>query len=108
MRLHKEQEAICRSLTTPPGCLEAWGIRRFDPSGHRGPGWGHAAVQGTGGDLPQAPTTPPAAKQPGESGDDPEGTGDLAGAMQLLKEQEAICRRLNNPDGLSKSLGNQA
>jgi hypothetical protein len=35
-------------------------------------------------------------------------TGDLDGAMRLLKEQEAICRRLNDPAGLSRSLGNQA
>ena len=34
--------------------------------------------------------------------------GDLAGAMALHKEQEAICRRLNNPDGLQRTLGNQA
>jgi len=35
-------------------------------------------------------------------------TGDLAGAMRLLKEQETICRRLNDPAGLHGSLGNQA
>jgi hypothetical protein len=28
--------------------------------------------------------------------------------MRLLKEQEAICRRLNDPVGLNTSLGNQA
>ncbi len=30
-------------------------------------------------------------------------TGDLEGAMRLLKEQVAICRRLNDPDGLARS-----
>jgi hypothetical protein len=35
-------------------------------------------------------------------------TGDLDGAMRLHKEQEAICRRLNDPIGLHHSLGNQA
>ena len=34
--------------------------------------------------------------------------GDLDGAMRLHKEEEAICRRLNNLDGLQVSLGNQA
>jgi tetratricopeptide (TPR) repeat protein len=34
--------------------------------------------------------------------------GDLDGAMRLLKEQEAICRHLNDPAGLQRSLGNQA
>jgi tetratricopeptide (TPR) repeat protein len=33
--------------------------------------------------------------------------GDLSGAMALLREQESVCRRLNNPIGLSISLGNQ-
>jgi hypothetical protein len=33
--------------------------------------------------------------------------GDLAGAMALHKEEEAICRRLNNPAGLAISLVNQ-
>ncbi|MFO0451659.1 MAG: formylglycine-generating enzyme family protein [Pseudomonadota bacterium] len=28
--------------------------------------------------------------------------------MAFLKESEAICRRLNNPDGLQRTLGNQA
>jgi hypothetical protein len=31
-------------------------------------------------------------------------TGDLDGAMKLFKEQEAICRRLDDPDGLAISL----
>ncbi len=35
-------------------------------------------------------------------------TGDLDGAMRLHQEKEAICRRLNDPAGLSRSLGNQA
>ena len=35
-------------------------------------------------------------------------TGDLDGAMRLLKEQEMICRRLNDPAGLQACLGNQA
>ena len=34
-------------------------------------------------------------------------TGDLDGAMKLHKEREAICRRLNDPNGLARSLGNQ-
>ena len=34
--------------------------------------------------------------------------GDLSGAMELHKQQEEICRRLNNPDGLQRTLGNQA
>ena len=33
--------------------------------------------------------------------------GDLDGAMRLYEEQEAICRRLNNPNGLAISLVNQ-
>jgi len=33
--------------------------------------------------------------------------GDLAGAMALHKEEEAICRQLNNPDGLAISLVNR-
>ena len=28
--------------------------------------------------------------------------------MRLLKDQEAICRRINDPAGLQRSLGNQA
>ena len=35
-------------------------------------------------------------------------TGDLDGAMRLHKEEEAICRQLNDPDGLAISLANQA
>jgi hypothetical protein len=35
-------------------------------------------------------------------------TGDLDGAMRLHKEEEAICRRLNDPGGLAASLANQA
>jgi hypothetical protein len=34
--------------------------------------------------------------------------GDLGGAMRLHQEQEAICRRLNDPAGLARSLINQA
>ncbi len=35
-------------------------------------------------------------------------TGDLDGAMRLHQEEEAICRRLNDPAGLATSLANQA
>ena len=34
--------------------------------------------------------------------------GDLDGAMELLKEEERICRELGNKDGLQRTLGNQA
>jgi hypothetical protein len=34
--------------------------------------------------------------------------GDLDGALRLLKEQETICRRLDDPNGLAFSLVNQA
>ena len=32
-------------------------------------------------------------------------TGDLEGAMRLHKEEEAICRRLNDPAGLASQPG---
>ncbi len=35
-------------------------------------------------------------------------TGDRDGAMRLHQEEEAICRRLNDPAGLQACLGNQA
>jgi hypothetical protein len=34
--------------------------------------------------------------------------GDLAGAMELLRQQEEISRRLNDPDGVHRSLSHQA
>ncbi|MBY0526559.1 MAG: hypothetical protein K2R98_24400 [Gemmataceae bacterium] len=34
--------------------------------------------------------------------------GDQDGAMVLHKEKEVICRRINEPAGLQRSLGNQA
>ena len=35
-------------------------------------------------------------------------TEDLDGAMRLHQEEEALCRRLNDPAGLQACLGNQA
>jgi hypothetical protein len=35
-------------------------------------------------------------------------TGELDGAMKLFKDQERICRELENRDGIQTSLGNQA
>jgi hypothetical protein len=34
--------------------------------------------------------------------------GDLAGAMEMLKDQERNCRELGNPRGLGEPLANQA
>jgi len=34
--------------------------------------------------------------------------GDLDGALSLCKEQERICRELDNPEGISVSLAKQA
>ena len=108
MRLHKEEEAICRRLNDPAGLSRSLGNQ--------------ALILEDTGDLDGAMRLLKEEEAICRRLNDPAGlsrslgnqalilkdTGDLDGAMRLHKEEEAICRRLNDPAGLAISLVNQA
>ena len=108
MRLHKEEEAICRRLNDLAGLQASLGNQ--------------ALILEDIGDLDGAMRLYKEVEAICRRINDPQGlhrtlgnqalmladTGDFDGAMRLHKEEEAICRRLNDLAGLQASLGNQA
>jgi tetratricopeptide (TPR) repeat protein len=108
MRLHKQQEEICRRLNDPAGLSRSI--------------CGQALILKAQGDLEGAMCLLNQQEEICRRLNDPAGLqaclgnqavilmdqGDLDGAVRLLKQQEEICRRLNDPNGLAISLANQA
>ena len=109
MELHKEKEQICRELGNKDGLQLSLGNQALIHQNRGEAGSCHGTPQRTGTDLPgKLGTKTDSSESSGNQALIHRDLGEPDLAMELLKEEERICRELGNKDGLQRSLGNQA
>ena len=105
MELYREQERICRRTRQPRQSPSLTGVPRCHPSAAGGSGHRHGALPRAGADLPPTGTSAVSASHWGTKEASTRRGGDLDTAMELYREKERICRRLDAPGSLHISLG---